>query len=473
MTQFLKSLSLVTGESPSPPRDSVFHGSHSNEFRVSKLWIAVHLPKMVSDSLSVLERCSEAEQSTLETLARWVRQFTPSVSLASPQEFLMEVNGSLKLFGGLEAIKKALRAEFERRRITAYLCAAPTARAALWLVRHRSHDVRLPEKLVGSLSVLPLEVTGWPESTQLFLQSMGLQTIGDCLRLPRDGFIQRIGRQYLLQLDQSLGGYDSWLEFRSSQRLSSALDFSDEITDPAVLAHAGGNLIEDLAKVLRKRQIGVESFEIFFHHLHRSATVECIKLASPTQDRERFLRLFLDRLERIFLPAPVIALALRTGRVEVTVEHNATLFRDSAQPEFEEEIDRLIERLRERFGATRIHGISLVEEHRPEAAWAKSVDLLSQTSASAALISPWAHHRPLWILPNPLLLPSTGDNIPRYHGREPLRPKSGPERIETGWWGGENISRDYYMASNNKGEKLWIYQDRRANRNWYLHGIFG
>jgi len=178
-------------------------------------------------------------------------------------------------------------------------------------------------------------------------------------------------------------------------------------------------------------------------------------------------------LERISLPAPVIALALRTGRVVATVERNATLFRDSAQPGVEEGIDRLIERLRGRFGTTRIYGITLVEEHRPEAAWAKSIDLFSQTSPGASLISPWAHHRPLWILPRPLPLLSAADSLPRYHGREPLRLKSGPERIEAGWWSGEDISRDYYMVLNGRGEKLWVYQDRCADRNWYLHGIFG
>lgn len=469
MTQALNPLSLLTGESSSSPRDSVFCEPRSNKLRASKLWIAVHLPKIALGSLPD----SDPHEPALEALAGWARQFTSSVSLAPPQEFLMEVNGSLKLFGGLETIKEALRAEFERRQITAYLCAAPTALAALWLVRHRNHDVRLPEKLVGSLSALPLSVTGWPESTQSSLQSMGLQTIGDCLRLPRDGFIRRIGRQYLLQLDQSLGGYDPWPEFRPSQRLSSVLEFPDEITDPVALACAGGNLIENLVKVLRKRQIGIESFEIVFRHLHRSATVERIKLVGLTQDRERFLRLFLDRLERIFLPAPVIALALRTGRVEAAVEHNATLFRDSAQPGREESIDRLVERLRGRLGATCIYGISLVKEHRPEAAWKKSVDLFSQTSPGAAVISPWAHHRPLWILPRPLPLLSTAGGFPRYHGREPLQTLSGPERIEAGWWSGEDISRDYYMAANSKGEKLWIYQNRCADRNWYLHGIFG
>jgi protein ImuB len=50
---------------------------------------------------------------------------------------------------------------------------------------------------------------------------------------------------------------------------------------------------------------------------------------------------------------------------------------------------------------------------------------------------------------------------------------SGPERIETGWWDGGDVARDYYQARTSQGELLWIFQDRRNRDGWYLHGIFG
>lgn len=522
MTRSLNSLSLFTGEPSSSSDDLATHEPRAHEFRENKLWIAVQLPDIaleshpdcapneitvvveprdgrhrvvaanrralergikpeiklaaayaLSDALRVLKRCPEAERSVLEAIARWARRLTPAVSLVPPQELLLEVQGSLKLFGGLRAIKKTLQTEFERRRIRARLCAAPTALAALWLVRHGSDDIRSPEKLAGSVGMLPLRVTGWPERTQATLQSMGLRTIGDCMRLPRDGFIRRIGREYLLQLDRSLGGYDSRPEFQSAQRFSSRLEFIDEITDPAVLSHAGESLIENLVEILRKRQAGVASFDVVFQHLNRPATIERINLAGPAQDQERFSRLFLDRLEHIILPAPVVALALRTGRAEVVVAGNAALFHDVARPQAIDTMDRLIERLRGRFGAARIFGMSLVEEHRPEAAWGKSLDLSEKKRGRTVPNSPWAHHRPLWLLPNPIRLTAALSEGHLCHGHEIVQPKSGPERIEAGWWSGKKISRDYYTALNSKGEKLWIYQDRYADQNWYLHGIFG
>jgi protein ImuB len=47
-----------------------------------------------------------------------------------------------------------------------------------------------------------------------------------------------------------------------------------------------------------------------------------------------------------------------------------------------------------------------------------------------------------------------------------------PERIESGWWDGGDIGRDYYAISTERGQRLWIYKDH-ATRGWYLHGLFG
>jgi len=516
MAQSPKPLPLLTGEPPPPPRNLGLQQSRSNQ-----LWIAIHLPALalealsrpcsrdavvvveprgghqrviaadkraltqgikpdlrlsaafgLSDALSVQERSPEDELVRLESLAKWTRRFTPCVSLEPPQAVLMEVSGSLKLFGGLEVIKAALEQEFRRRQLTAHLCSAPTALAALWLARQESEDVRFPGELVGRLSVLPLRVTGWPDKTQRLLESLGVGTIRDCLRLPRDGFVRRIGERYLRDLDRSLGWHDPRLEFVPSQRLSSVHEFPDEVVDPVILSAAGEKLVERLVGALRKYQARIQNFELSFYHLHCSVTVKRVILADPTHERSRLLMLFRDRLERVSLPAPVIALGLRTGRIESAVGRNATLFRDRTQQRQKAAMGELMERLRGRFGTGVIYAVDLVEEHRPEGAWIRSTTLLLRRSASAPWMAPCAQQRPLWILPAPLLLESVAGDLPHYRSQVPLRLESGPERIEAGWWDGEDISRDYYVASGSKGEKLWIYQDRMGPR-WYLHGIFG
>ena len=49
---------------------------------------------------------------------------------------------------------------------------------------------------------------------------------------------------------------------------------------------------------------------------------------------------------------------------------------------------------------------------------------------------------------------------------------AGPERIEAGWWDGEEVRRDYYVAANPRGETFWIFREHRDLSAWYLHGVF-
>lgn len=55
---------------------------------------------------------------------------------------------------------------------------------------------------------------------------------------------------------------------------------------------------------------------------------------------------------------------------------------------------------------------------------------------------------------------------------------SSAERIEAGWYDGQPVARDYYVAQDDDGACYWIYQERTSSRDaagprWYLHGLFG
>ena len=48
---------------------------------------------------------------------------------------------------------------------------------------------------------------------------------------------------------------------------------------------------------------------------------------------------------------------------------------------------------------------------------------------------------------------------------------TGPERMETGWWRGPYIQRDYYRVVSQTGQGFWMFRDN-AKGGWYVHGIF-
>lgn len=453
----------------SPPRQPAL----SPRPRPKRLWIAVHLP--------------EVEDRELVSLAYWMRRITPLVSLEPPEALVMEVGGSLKLWGGLDSIGRALDRELGRRRLTAHLCTAPTALAALWLARDGREDVLSAEQLSGRLGTLPLRVTGWPQATRRLLKKMGLGTVGDCLRLPRDGLARRVGQRCLDDLDQSLGQrQDLRIAFCPDRRFSSVVEFQEEVAEPQVIAEAGGKLILRLAEALHRHQAQIESCRYGFHHLRRPATVVRIDQVVPTHEPRKIADLFLSRLETLSLPAPVTALSLRTGKIAPMKGLNSTLFPACPEIPPKTTLGELIARLQVRFGAEDIHGLGLAEDHRPEAAWSKVKDLRAGSVAEGRVPDtrgglsagrrpaarqatvPGCPQRPLWLLSAPVSVAAADG------GRGCLRLESGPERIEAGWWEGLDTSRDYYVARSSRGRRLWVFRDRCSGRgDWYLHGIFG
>jgi protein ImuB len=48
---------------------------------------------------------------------------------------------------------------------------------------------------------------------------------------------------------------------------------------------------------------------------------------------------------------------------------------------------------------------------------------------------------------------------------------SGPERIESGWWRGLDMKRDYYRFDLSNGARLWAFCDLNSG-GWFLHGLF-
>ena len=48
----------------------------------------------------------------------------------------------------------------------------------------------------------------------------------------------------------------------------------------------------------------------------------------------------------------------------------------------------------------------------------------------------------------------------------------GPERIETGWWRGTSVQRDYYRVETETGLRYWLFRERTGPRKWHLQGAF-
>jgi len=416
-------------------------------------------------TLDIRERAPDREARALERLAAWACQFTDLVSPEPPHRLLLEIRGSLKLFGGLAALCKQVRADIGTMRYTASLAVAPTPRAAAWLCRARQNAiVTEPALLSGRLGELPLACTGWPDEIRERLDAMGVFTVGDCLRLPRGGFARRVGAVRLKELDEAVGRRaDTRRRFVIPPVYHGELELLAETLDRERLCRAMARLVEELQGFLRSLQKGVQRPVFGFVHEGGIQRV-ALGLAEPGADAGFLLDLLAERLENHALEKPVTGLLLDSGPLADLPGRPRGLFADMDGAGRDVVAGRcLVDRLRARLGQDAVNGLCLLAEHRPEAAWR----FVEPGAGTAAGGDPG---RPFWILETPRELDCRNDR-PWLDG--PLEIRGGPERIESGWWDGRDVARDYYTARDEAGALLWIYRERRSPVRWFLHGVFG
>lgn len=425
-------------------------------------------------TLRLEERSLLREQQALEALATWLERFSSFVCIADRDVLLLEIAGSLRLFGGIRPLRKKISQGLRRHGFSASLAIAPTPLGATWLARAGSRAcIRDIRNLKGALRELPLARLSWPEGLCASLTSMGVTSVADCLRLPREGFVKRFGAECMLALDRALGQLpDPRNSWRAPERFCADYEMPEEQSDRELLLNICRELLLLHERFLLARQLGTQRVCFSFFHLKGSATELRLGCAHADRAAEHWLGLLRIRFDGFALSEPVIAVRLRSGATQALQAESASLnFHSAADTQLRQySITQLAERLTARIGEQSVHSMSLVAEHRPQYAW-RAQSLLSSWSSST--LSEGRHHlrRPLWILPEPILLPIES-GYPLHQGCR-LRLLDGPERLETGWWDEDGISRDYYTAANPAGTRLWIFRNRSGSFCWYLQGYFG
>jgi protein ImuB len=390
------------------------------------LWVALHFPCLSPDAL--------------EPIAAWACQFTPKVSLEPPQELLLEVEGSLRLFGGFESLQRRLAAGLSQLAYPFSLAVAPTARAALWLARGEGE----------TLEALPLAVTRFEPEVLKFLDSIGIRTLKELLCLPREGLAQRCGARVLEDLDRASGAApEPRLFFAPSPDFNARLELPAQVEHAEALLFGARRLLAQLEGLLTARHEGIRSFKLVLLHEDRATDVQ-VGLASPTRDAERLAQLLREHLNVITLAAPVEAICLEAGDFAPLHGASAGLFGDAAAEA--EGWARLVERLRARLGHDAVCGLATQPDHRPEHAW-RRVEPGEWDPREWLEPGP----RPLWLLE------------PKKLKEGEITSLAGPERIESGWWDGDDAKRDYFVARLPNSSLAWIY---REAGEWYLHGLF-
>ena len=458
------------------------------------------------------------DRQTLTAVAHVALAFTPVVcwidlagSVAAPSPapttVSLQVQASLRYFGGLAALLQRLRTALAPLNCTVQFASAPTAKGAAVLACCAGSDELHATDLVqleGLLDAAPLWLIGPGRMHWDTLHRMGLGTFGALRRLPRPALQRRFGPALLDEVDAVLGARcepaPAWITL--PETFEARLELPTRADTAALLCHGAQWLIESLLAWARAQRARVRRCTLFMHHeRHRRqggevpvATELFIALAEASCDAAHLSLLLRERLAQLSLPAPVLELRLQCADVVRGYPPSAELF-VSARGE-REGLVRLIERLQARLGEGQVQQLRPTADHRPERdGWLQAVSTdaaglaachtVRQPPPTRPVVSEHGHAtaqaasalRPVWLLDEPLRL-TERQSRPWLDG-QPLQLLCGPERIEAGWWDAPLAGRDYFIAQTPGGALVWLYRARlplsaaEEKQGWFLHGRFG
>lgn len=509
----------------------------------------------------ILEHAPDIDQATLENLADELEAFSPIVGLQALEEaqkkqgqrveaIFLDVTGLAHLFDGEDQLANRLLQHLEQQGYLPRIAVASTVGSAWAFARfcagqhfqQHQHPLCLaPADEAERLEQLPILALRLDSATTDTLYQLGIRTLSQLKRLPRNDLAMRFGDCIHRRLDQLTGDLEEPVVARhkpSEFIAEQLLEFPTHHRE--TLEVMIQRLVIDLCQQLSSRQQGALEWHIRLNCQTGPPITFQVNLFQPTATVDHVMPLVAMQLEQALSPVtrkvkkrqrskqvntqaapsnsaqapatssfPSDPQFHRYTTVEITevqvIVHSHVLLVQQQRKLFDEnpQLDRqalshLISRLASRMGARSIVYPTLQSGAQPEYSFRFKplVDSRRRTRRQVTRGKSQSHllARPARLLRRPLPLktlqvcqdhtsaescleiislqsPDDNQHLVESFTDQRVVARSGPERIETGWWRGRTVCRDYWRVATETGQHYWIYCDRRTKR-WWLHGVF-
>ncbi|WP_258239603.1 Y-family DNA polymerase [Pseudidiomarina homiensis] len=411
----------------------------------------------------------DREVQVLRRLAQWLHQDIAQIALYPPHGLLLAVHDLQRMYGGYVGVQRQLQRRLHCIAVE-YVVAAGYSPLVAQLLAQSGKNILSADKAVlqHELGQVSIAQSLLPAQQQQQLQEVGIERLGALLHLPVAELGARFGRNmlsYMAQLKGELLPPQQW--YHPPLRFRECLDLLTEVASWQQLLFPLRRLLQQLEAFLQVRQLSVTELALIAHHRDKRQTFVRVAFALPLWRQRDMLQLVQLQLERQQLKTPALELSLRAEDFSAReVQHGSCLPAQQdahTQRNEQRQLQALLGKLQARLGEQAVQQAQWVQDWRPELAqqW--------QTSAAAQMKTAISAHlpRPLWLLPE----------------AEPINVSDwqlqwGPERIQSGWWDGQSMVRDYFIALDRWQRQGWIYrtcvsyQSNESSEQWYLHGWY-
>ncbi|CAN5916766.1 DNA polymerase Y family protein [soil metagenome] len=310
------------------------------------------------------------------------------------------------------------------------------------------------------------------------LARLGVTTIGQMIRLPGGGILERFGREAHLLYQLAAGErWDPLVPVPPPEAPDERVLLYDEDDNFDRLVFVVNAPIQRLLARLAAKGRAVQALRLELTLKYGVGRVEirsdCLVPAEATLDAALLVRLIRLRLQGQPPIAPVNALRVWADDVPASQQQLA-LFASKPRRDLRA-ADEALAKLRAELGNDAVLRATLRDGHLPEArfAWERLTQLVKAApkprGVRRLMRRMLAHPQPL-----PLQSRHVRDDGWLLSGLEhgAVMRLIGPFVISGGWWGHENgvgTHREYHYAELRRGGCLWVFYDRKRRR-WFRHG---
>ena len=337
------------------------------------------------------------------------------------------------------------------------------------------------------------------------LAELGLAQIGQLQSLPREAMAARFDPQLFLRLDQATGLVaEPILSHRPPPEITAHVQLEFPVAQRAALEKVLAELLAQISRQLIACGQGAIQLECRLQCETRPPTELVVGLFRASAQPRHLLELTRLQLERLVLPGPVSEVSLAVLTLAPLASWQPELFENKLRREIRRQAALLIDRLSNRLGREAVVQALVVPDAQPEFAFryepltgivpqpkrsvggksfcrlpvrkrriGERIPLLPRREQNSLF-----RHRPVRLEREPLALevlsvvphgPPIQFNL---HGAwQRVAGAWGPERIQTGWWRGRYVQRDYYCVETTAGARFWLFR-RLSDETWFLQGVF-
>jgi protein ImuB len=359
------------------------------------------------------------------------------------------------------------------------------------------------------LAGLPAEALRLDAATLGLLREVGIESIGGLLRLSAKSIATRFPPLVARRLAEFSGARAEPLAAPHGVELPQATHaFDFPLVARDAIRPALDAVIERLVAAcvapLAARGEGVLALQV---RLERTAGLLALAATPIVIDVGLFrasatVRHLVDlvrlRLDRVQISGEIGAVAVEVVAVGPVDCRQRSLFATERRDAGAAAVGGLLDRLAGRLGRAAVFEPRPVADAQPEHAWiatppgsrpaaggGRERPARDRVRREGAVASPQAAagRRPIWMPPKPMpleplragLLAVAPEGPPvRFRLGDDVHDVAqahGPERIETAWWRGATVRRDYYIVETRSGARFWVFR-RLRDGAWFLHGVF-